>query len=569
MRLIRCRAGTAEFWASWIRPENRSPRSIRPFGDWAPAVCRIRVRSRATPASRCRCASVDLLAPLQPGCTVFAGGANYGRHLAELGLDGARPRVFLKAASSMIGAQSPIRYPPVTDCLDYEVELVAVFGATAFDPDDPWAGVLGYAVGNDVSARDLQFAKSVTGMDIFSAKSLKATSPVGPWILTRDEVGDAKPDLMMTLTVNGEQRQHASTSEMVWDVAALLAYADSRAGVSCGDLLFTGSPAGIGHTTGRYLRPGDIVEAAIDGLGAQHNVVSARPMMAAREVGATARVDKSTMATLDDWDTTLAQPPSLRDRKRHHAEPTTMTETHDDYDSFTAAELDEKLWVPVQMPSPDGELVRCEEPRAKTTVGAGILEIRVDEFERKNDSSQALDNAKHVLVSTRQFPIPPTGDTMFSVEMHAERLNDGTYDFRNGFSAFNVIDIVETGSVFDHMATDRGTRAVREQLHVPGFIEAGEPFTWLVETPALDDLDFADYHDYAVVLNRAESRATWLVDDVTVFEALDVSIPASVQIGLGLMTLVPIKYGRSTSLHGQGVVARWRRLRIANDDPPD
>ncbi len=248
-----------------------------PFREWAPAVCQDPRALDGHTRAPLPLASVDLLAPLEPGCTVFAGGANYGKHLTELGLDDARPTVFLKANGSLIGARSHIQYPAITECLDYEVELVAVFGANAFDPDDPWAGVLGYAVGNDVSARDLQFAKSVTGMDIFSAKSLKASSPVGPWIVTRDEVGDGKPDLMMTLRVNGELRQHASTSEMVWDVAALLAYVDSRAGVGCGDLLFTGSPAGIGHTTGQYLQPGDVVEAAIAGLGAHRNVVSARP----------------------------------------------------------------------------------------------------------------------------------------------------------------------------------------------------------------------------------------------------------------------------------------------------
>lgn len=283
MRLARCRAGSVEFWGV-LDPTGESIAAIDPpFGDWAPAVCRNPHALNGHTRAPLPLASVDLLAPLEPGCSVFAGGANYGNHLAELGLDGARPTVFLKADSSLIGAQSHIQYPAITDCLDYEVELVAVFGSTAFDPDDPWTGVLGYAIGNDVSARDLQFAKSVTGMDIFSAKSLKSTSPVGPWIVTRDEVGDGKPNLMMTLSVNGELRQHASTGEMAWDVAALLAYVDSRAGVGCGDLLFTGSPAGIGHTTGRYLQPGDIVEAAIDGLGAQRNIVSARPRMPARE----------------------------------------------------------------------------------------------------------------------------------------------------------------------------------------------------------------------------------------------------------------------------------------------
>lgn len=245
-----------------------------------------------------------------------------------------------------------------------------------------------------------------------------------------------------------------------------------------------------------------------------------------------------------------------------------MTDTHDEYDSFNGPEIDENLWVPVQMPSPDGELVRCEETSAKTTVGGGTLEIRVEKFERKNDRSQELDNAKHVLVSTRQFPISPTGDTMFSVEMNAEILRDETCCFRHGFSAFNVIDVVHTGGVFDHLATDRGTRAVREQLRIPGFIDNGEPFVWLIESPSLGDIDFSDYHDYSVVLNSAESRATWLVDNVKVFEAHEVSVPPSVQIGLGLMTLLPIENGRSTSVLGQGVVARWRRLRITND-PPD
>ncbi len=240
-----------------------------------------------------------------------------------------------------------------------------------------------------------------------------------------------------------------------------------------------------------------------------------------------------------------------------------------EFDSFNGAELDENLWVPAQIPSAHGELVRCEEAGAKTTVGGGILEIRVDEFERSDDSSQALDNAKHVLVSTRQFPIRPTGDTTFSVEMNAENLGDETYDFRNGFAAFNVIDIVETGCVFDHMATGRGARAVREQLRIPGFIDAGEPFVWLIDNPALDDTDFSGYHEYSIALNAAERRATWLVDDVKVFEALDVSVPPSVQIGLGLMTLLPIKNGKSASLLGQGMVARWRRLHVTQDGQSD
>src|SRR4051812_30370351 len=108
------------------------------------------------------------------------------------------------------------------------------------------------------------------------------------------------------------------------------------------------------------------------------------------------------MVAVHHDDGLLGAVPSHRIPQR---ERITMTDDQGKYDSFNGAELDENLWIPVQMPSPHGELVRCEEPNAKTTVGGGILEIRVDEFERKNDCSQALDNAKHVLVSAQQFPI--------------------------------------------------------------------------------------------------------------------------------------------------------------------
>jgi 2-keto-4-pentenoate hydratase/2-oxohepta-3-ene-1,7-dioic acid hydratase in catechol pathway len=114
-------------------------------------------------------------------------------------------------------------------------------------------------------------------MDIFSAKSLKNTSPVGPWIVTRDEFGEGAPDLEMTLTVNGEIRQEARTGQMVWNVAELLTYVDDRAGVRCGDLLFTGSPAGIGHSSGRYLQPGDRVVGTIERLGSLVNEVGPDP----------------------------------------------------------------------------------------------------------------------------------------------------------------------------------------------------------------------------------------------------------------------------------------------------
>lgn len=277
MKLARCRDGQTYFWAIVDLGDNSVVPISGGFRDWAPALCADPDALDGATGDPVPIGSVTMVAPLEPGGAVYAGGANYGKHLDELGLDHpTSPTVFLKAASSVIGPDEQIRYPEVTNCLDYEVELVAVMGATALDEDDPWAGVLGFTVGNDVSARDLQFAKSVTGMDVFSAKSLKYTSPVGPWIVTRDEIGLGQPDLEMSLSVNGEVRQHARTSEMVWDIAALLSYLDSRSGIACGDLLFTGSPAGIGHATGRYLEPGDVVAATIERIGTLHNTVGPR-----------------------------------------------------------------------------------------------------------------------------------------------------------------------------------------------------------------------------------------------------------------------------------------------------
>jgi 2-keto-4-pentenoate hydratase/2-oxohepta-3-ene-1,7-dioic acid hydratase in catechol pathway len=133
--------------------------------------------------------------------------------------------------------------------------------------------ILGYCVGNDVSARDLQFGGSVTGMDMFSAKGLDDTSGIGPWITTRDEFGDGHPDLELTLTVDGEVRQRDRTSSMVWGCAELVEYVAARSRLAPGDVVFTGTPAGVGHEDGRYLQRGQVVEATIEGLGTLRNRV--------------------------------------------------------------------------------------------------------------------------------------------------------------------------------------------------------------------------------------------------------------------------------------------------------
>jgi 2-keto-4-pentenoate hydratase/2-oxohepta-3-ene-1,7-dioic acid hydratase in catechol pathway len=279
VKLARCCDGSATFWgvvdlsADVVRPIEGA------FEEWAPLVTRghrdlLRLGASVRSLSRVR-----LLPPIARTNRVVVAGANYSKHLAaDFGIKSHhQPIAFLKAYGALIGAQDEIRYPPLTNELDHEVELVAVIGATSVDRQQPLSSVLGYTVGNDVSARDLQRSGPPgIGMDLFAAKSQDQTTGLGPWIVTRDEFPAGSPKLRLTLKVNGELRQDGSTAEMTWDVAELIRFVDERSVFECGDVLFTGTPAGTGHGSGRFLQPGDVVEATIESIGTLHNVVGPR-----------------------------------------------------------------------------------------------------------------------------------------------------------------------------------------------------------------------------------------------------------------------------------------------------
>ncbi len=218
-------------------------------------------------------ASARLLAPVEAGSKVIATGATYAKHVAGLGLQMPdKPAAFLKPYESLIGPTDDICYPPLTRQLDYEVELVVVIGKSIRSGDPVADAILGYCVGNDVSARDLQFGGSVTGMDMFSGKGLDDTGAVGPWLTTRDEIGEAV-DLELTLSVDGDVRQRDRTTSLVWGPAELVEYVVARSRLSPGDILFTGTPAGVAHEDGRYLTRGQVVEATIERLGSLRNTV--------------------------------------------------------------------------------------------------------------------------------------------------------------------------------------------------------------------------------------------------------------------------------------------------------
>ncbi|OYW27611.1 MAG: hydrolase [Caulobacter sp. 12-67-6] len=276
MKLARCTDGGAPFWAL-VEPDADTARPLAGgIAEWGPGVTRGGGESALTFNGPARALStLRLLAPCDNTSKVVIAGANYSKHLVEFGVAApSQPIAFLKAYGALIGPEDPIRYPPLTEQLDYECELVVVIGDEDIDLDDPLAAVLGYTAGNDVSARDLQRSGPPgIGMDLYAAKSQDKATPVGPWIVTRDEFPAGSPALRLSTTINGEVRQDGTTADMTWDVAQLLRFVQQRVSFGVGDLLFTGTPEGVGQGSGRYLNPGDVVEVVLEGVGALRNVV--------------------------------------------------------------------------------------------------------------------------------------------------------------------------------------------------------------------------------------------------------------------------------------------------------
>ncbi len=274
MKIARVLVDDAPMWGLVSEGEGTVDLIEGPLRVWAPALTVDFTTGPPLTGRTVGLDSVPLLMPVDPGSKVLAAGATYAKHVAGLGLKMPdKPAAFLKPYESLIGPTDDILYPPIAEQLDFEVELVVVAGRPLRRGDSGAAGILGYCVGNDVSARDLQFGGSVTGMDLFSGKGLDDTSGIGPWITTRDEFGDAAPDLELLLTVDGEVRQQDRTSSLVWGPAKLVEYVAARSRLSPGDVLFTGTPSGVAHEDGRYLERGQVVEATVEGLGTLRNTV--------------------------------------------------------------------------------------------------------------------------------------------------------------------------------------------------------------------------------------------------------------------------------------------------------
>ena len=208
-------------------------------------------------------ADVTLLAPVPQPRAIFGIGLNYAAHAAETGAElPEMPMVFLKLPSSSVPGSGPVRCPPVVKRLDYEVELAVVMG-----PEDTIAG---YAVADDVSARDLQKREPRW----VRAKGFDTSCPWGPWITTADEVEDPQ-NLRIASQVNGETRQDSTTADLVFGPQALVDFIAETCSFAPGDLILTGTPQGVGQAMDppRFLQPGDVVRCEIEGLGAiEHQV---------------------------------------------------------------------------------------------------------------------------------------------------------------------------------------------------------------------------------------------------------------------------------------------------------
>lgn len=238
---------------------------VHAFADGATVLDRLTSgdRSPATGAAHA-IADVTLLAPVPRPRAIFGIGLNYLAHAREQGKEPpSRPIVFMKLPSSVVGPGGPVVCPPVVTRLDYEGELGVVMGERG--------RVAGYTVCDDVSARDLQRDEP----QWTRAKGFDTACPCGPWITTADEV-PAPENLRLQTWVNGEPRQDARTSDLIFSIPELVAFISEAITLEPGDLILTGTPSGVGMAMDprRFLASGDVVRIEIETLGAIEHAVA-------------------------------------------------------------------------------------------------------------------------------------------------------------------------------------------------------------------------------------------------------------------------------------------------------
>ena len=250
MQIVRYKAATGNLEFGWVYEGKVGPIEGSPFTEYRRQVADIPVEE------------VQLHPPIVPS-KIICVGRNYVAHAEEHNAEVPQiPLLFLKPPSAVIGPQENIILPPQSQRVDHEAELVVVIGKRGrwIQTDEAFDFVLGYTIGNDITARDLQMRDG----QWTRGKGFDTFCPIGPWVETEFDPADA----LVSCHVNGEMRQMASTRDMVFSVRQLITFVSSVMTIEPGDLLFTGTPAGVSP-----LSPGDTVMVSIEGIGELTNHV--------------------------------------------------------------------------------------------------------------------------------------------------------------------------------------------------------------------------------------------------------------------------------------------------------
>ncbi|MCU1361535.1 MAG: hydrolase family protein [Ilumatobacteraceae bacterium] len=290
MKLARYQDSDGRHWGSVDTEAGTIHKIAGDFSGWAPILTRHGSDVMVYDGDPVALDSVRLLKPLSPTSKVLGTGVNYISHLVrppttdqqgpaqELPPEISNPKAlptFIKPMNAIIGPDELIRFPAISQNFSHELELVVVMGGVRVgDREHGIRDVLGYTIGIDSSAYDVGRMASLPSRpltDLSAMKGLTRSSPMGPWITTKDELGgEEQPNLLMTLSVNGEQRQSDQTGDMLWGINRCVAWMDERYSLTTGDIFFTGSTGGVGSMT-----PGDLVECEIEGIGILRNTVGA------------------------------------------------------------------------------------------------------------------------------------------------------------------------------------------------------------------------------------------------------------------------------------------------------
>ena len=217
--------------------------------------------------------TVKVEAPVPKPGKIFAVGHNYKEHILEMGRQlPSHPVLFAKFGNTIIGPEDDIPFYPVSDQLDYEAEFAFVIGKRAknVSEEDALDYVAGYAVANDVTYRDIQRRT----LQWLQGKTVDGSLPMGPWLITADEIADPQT-LEMVLTVNGEERQRTNTANQVFSVKHLVSFLSNLATLEPGDIVITGTPGGVIQAMEPqvWLKDGDVVRVEIDQVGVLENTV--------------------------------------------------------------------------------------------------------------------------------------------------------------------------------------------------------------------------------------------------------------------------------------------------------